>query len=183
MVPARKRISAVEWSQRPETNRIEELIEGEVFLVPEPTTSHQDAVGNIFFALTEWARRTEAGRVFVAPTGVRLAWDTVVQPDVLFVAAARAEIICDEGIFGAPDLVVEVLSPSTAARDRGDKLRLYERNGVSEYWIADTQARRIERYELADRGLVLARQFLDGEILESVNLPGFALPIAVAFRR
>jgi Uma2 family endonuclease len=120
--------------------------------------------------------------VFVAPISVHLAWDSVVEPDVVFVAAARTELIRPEGIFGAPDLVVEVLSPSTAARDRGVKMRLYERNGVGEYWIADAQARRIERWGLTDTGLVLAHQFGMGETVESPALPGFALAVADAFR-
>ena len=71
--PASQRISAVEWSQYPETNRIEELIEGEIFVSPPPTIRHQNAVGNIFAALRAWARKSGAGRVFIAPVAVHLA--------------------------------------------------------------------------------------------------------------
>ena len=104
-------------------------------------------------------------------------------PVPAIVAAARAEIVRLEAVLGAPDLVVEVLSPSTTGRDRREKMRLYERHGVGDYWIVDTQARRIERYEFGDRGLVLAREFSDGDTVESPAHSGFALTIAEAFRQ
>src|SRR5262245_32599884 len=123
MSRARRRMSGLEWDRLPETNRIQELVEGEVIVTPPATVGHQDAVLSIASALRDWARRTGAGRVFVAPLGVRLAWDTVLEPDVFFVAAARAELIQPGLVVGAPDLAVEVLSPSTAARDRGQKMK------------------------------------------------------------
>lgn len=181
MLPATKRVSVLEFERRPETNRIEELIEGEICLAPEPTLDHQDVVLNIATALREWARRTHAGRVFVAPTGVRLAWDTLLEPDVLFVSAARADLLRPEAVFGAPDLVVEVLSPGSIRNDRIRKFRLYAQHGVAEYWIADPVAKTVERYDLGPEGYVLAATLSGEDTVTSPQLPGFALSIPATF--
>jgi Uma2 family endonuclease len=173
-------MSALEFSELPETNKIVELIEGEVVVSPSATSQHQGVVGNIFEALSRWAKATGAGKVFVAALDVHLAWDTVLQPDVLFIATARLGILRGK-VHGAPDLVVEVLSPGTAAYDRGDKMRLYERHGVPEYWIADADARRVERYEAGPKGFRLAHMFAEGEVLVSALLPGFEVQVKDIF--
>ncbi|MBM4199717.1 MAG: Uma2 family endonuclease [Gammaproteobacteria bacterium] len=131
-----------------------ELIDGQAYLMaPAPTLDHQDVAGEIYFQL----RRALSGkpcRAFIAPVDVRLPKgdeaderiDTVVQPDVL--------VVCDEakldrrGVRGAPDLVVEVLSPSTASHDQSLKRGVYERAGVREYWLVHPTDRMITVYRL-----------------------------------
>jgi Uma2 family endonuclease len=95
-------------------------------------------------------RKHALGEVFVSPFDVLFAEGDYLEPDILFVRKARAELVTDRGVEGAPDLVVEVLSPSTAARDHGIKLERYRLYAVPEYWIIDPEAESIEVWKLAE---------------------------------
>lgn len=119
-----------------------ELIYGRFYVSPSPSVLHQIMVLLLAEKLRRIARKARAW-VFVAPLDVNLFEHSVAQPDVLYVSAANRRII-EERIEGTPDLVVEVLSPGTARRDRGEKLRLYAEAGVREYWIVDAAERQIE---------------------------------------
>jgi Uma2 family endonuclease len=134
-----------------------ELIDGEAYLMapPAPTVSHQNVAGEIYFQI----RRALEGKpcqALIAPVDVRLpkaneadeAIDTVVQPDVLVVCDQSK--ISERGVRGAPDWVVEVLSPSTAGHDQGEKRRVYERAGVREYWLVHPIDRVLIIYRLLD---------------------------------
>jgi Uma2 family endonuclease len=125
-----------------------ELLYGRLLVTPAPTFRHQEVVGALHALLLAHARRT-GGRTAPAPVDVVLAPHSVVQPDLVFVGPGRAEIVRDR-VEGAPDLVVEVLSPASARRDRGEKLRLYADAGVAEYWIVDPAARTFELLESRD---------------------------------
>ncbi len=117
-----------------------EILNGELLSIPAPDVLHQRVVRNISVSLWEFVRDHRCGEVFWSPVDVILneAQSTVVQPDVVFVAAARADgLVRRRGIFGAPDLLVEVLSPATGERDRVHKKALYEQAGVAEYWLLD----------------------------------------------
>jgi Uma2 family endonuclease len=105
----------------------------------------------------------------------------VLQPDLLFVRNERKEILKD-WVRGAPDLAVEILSPSTAARDRGIKLKAYARFRVTEYWIVDPEAQTIELYRLAPEGYELTRAFRRDEALASPLLPDFTLLVGSIFQ-
>jgi Uma2 family endonuclease len=112
-----------------------ELIFGWIYEVPSPTYRHQTVSLLIWQRLHEIAKRT-GGAASAAPLDVTLADHSVVQPDVIYVSAARLHVI-EERIEGAPDLLVEVLSPGTERRDRSEKLRIYAESGVREYWLVD----------------------------------------------
>ncbi len=118
-----------------------ELIRGRFYLSPSPIVLHQLIVGYLHRLFLDAADRT-GGTAIVAPMDVHLADHSVVQPDVIYVSPERGEIVQD-WMEGAPDLLVEVLSPSTASRDRVHKLDLYATAGVREYWIVDPRQRRI----------------------------------------
>ena len=120
-----------------------ELIEGELLMSPSPKQRHQVVIGNLYVALRGFVEARGLGRVFVAPFDVHLPSGDVVQPDVIFVAAANADIVRD-WIFGAPDLLVEAVSPESAPRDRIVKRELYARNGVRDYWMIDLEGRSVE---------------------------------------
>jgi len=124
------------WHTPDDGNRWE-IIGGEVFVTPAPFVPHQQVVFNLASLLRAHARTHRLGQVLIAPVAVVLERPSGVQPDVMFVSRARRGIIQEKGIFGAPDLIVEVTSPSTAARDRGMKLDLYARVGVRCYWLVD----------------------------------------------
>ena len=113
--------------------------------------------------------------VFHAPTDVVFSNTDTVQPDIVFVSAEREYIITERNIRGAPDLVVEILSPSTANRDRTFKRTLYERHGVNEYWMVDTDAKNVTVLLLGENGYELAGIYGEGQTLTSPNLPGFSL--------
>ena len=115
-----------------------EFIGGRLYMTPAPVTRHQRVSKRLQLALVRLLEETGHGEVFYAPCLVEFPGTSDrVQPDLLFVSNERQGIITEKLMLGAPDLVVEILSPSTAHRDRGIKLDLYARCGVREYWIAD----------------------------------------------
>jgi Uma2 family endonuclease len=125
-----------------------ELHEGEISMTAAPRPRHQQVVGNLYLILTEHVRRLGLGEVYLSPIDVILADVTVVDPDLVYLDAARLDRVSERGIEGAPTLAIEVLSPTTAAADRGAKLQLSAKYGVPHYWIVDPDARLIETYRL-----------------------------------
>src|SRR3970040_2327208 len=162
-----------------------ELMDGELCMVPAPTTIHQNISQNIEFLLVQHVRATRCGRVLDAPVDVVLGEGSrrdVVQPDIVFVSRERTAIVTPAEIVGAPDLVVEILSPGTEDRDRGYKRTLYERSGVREYWIVNPDEASIEGYRLSPTGLEAPRRYVGGNLLASAAGPDFRLPVVEAFR-
>lgn len=122
------------------------------------------------------------GQVVYAPCDVILSGENVVQPDVLFVARQRLSIINQAGgVHGAPDLVVEILSPATASRDQVFKRKLYGKYGVREYWVADPASSTIEVLALGASGLDTTRVFPTGAVVVSPLLPDLVLPVDEVF--
>ena len=163
----------------PEGDR-RELIEGDFFITPVPNIRHQAISRNLGLRLWELVRSHGLGQVFLAPTDVVLSPESVVQPDILFVSNERRGIITEANVSGAPDLVVEILSPSTAERDRELKRTLYARYGVREYWIVDPEDSSVEVMALEEAGFVSARRYTSGQV-ESPLLPGLAIPLGEIF--
>ena len=126
-----------------------ELHEGEIYMTAAPRPRHQQVVANLHLILAAHVRRLGLGEVFLSPIDVILADVTVVEPDLVYLEAARLGRVSDRGIEGPPTLAIEVLSPTTAAADRGVKLQLSAKYGVPHYWIVDPDARIIETYRLA----------------------------------
>lgn len=143
-----------------------QLIQGELVMAPAPLPDHQDIVGNIFANLREFARTHSLGKVFVAPIDVYLSSGNTPQPDVIFIKRERLHIIGDTKIEGAPDIVIEVLSPGTAYYDLKKKKRLYEASGVPEYWIVDPLDKSVEVFTLENDAYTLLCR---AEILQSVQ--------------
>lgn len=148
-MPTRALLTYSDYAALPDDGRRFELHHGELSVTPAPGTRHQRAIVFLITLLNEHVRSRGLGEVFVAPTDCILSDVTVVQPDVFYIAADRLTIISERGIEGAPTLVVEVLSPSTAHLDRGRKMKLYAEHGVPYYWIVDPESRSIEAYALA----------------------------------
>ena len=164
----------------PDEPRVE-LVYGDFYLMTSPVVRHQVVLFALARALQDLTRPA-GGRVLMAPMDVRLADHSVVQPDLLLVMPERRSIIQDR-IEGAPDLLVEVLSPSTARMDRGAKLRLYAESDVREYWLVDPEARSIE-FLVQREGRWLVALAEDGryasEIIEGLTLDLEALWASVA---
>jgi Uma2 family endonuclease len=135
----------------PEDGNRYEAIGGELFVTPPPRVPHQQIALNLVDALLPLLQHPGYGKLLFAPVGVEFP-DTRegVQPDILFVSSERLEIVGEDWLRGAPDLVIEILSPSTAARDRIIKRKLYRRHGVAEYWIVDPVSRTVEAWSFAE---------------------------------
>jgi Uma2 family endonuclease len=129
----------LERAREATTDRVE-LIKGELFVTPAPSLGHQDVVGNLYVLLREAIFAPGHGRVYLAPADVRLAADTIVQPDLVVVLADRNRILTPPRIEGVPSLVIEILSPSTTAYDQATKRNLYAEHAVPEYWLVDPEA-------------------------------------------
>ena len=129
-----------DYRSAPDDKRYE-LLDGDLVVVPAPREIHQRVLMNLSIpAMGQSIKLTGSGHIYAAPFDVVLSDTDVVQPDLLFVSNERAHIITDENVQGAPDLVVEILSPSTAERDKTFKRSLYAKHGVKEYWLVDTDA-------------------------------------------
>lgn len=137
-VPTKTRISAAAYYQLPEYSQHDliQLIDGEVITGVPPIPRHQAVVGEILYVLITCAR-LRGGQAFTAPVEVYLDEHNIFEPDVLYLLPDSTCVVEEKRLNGAPDLVVEVLSPSTARIDRQQKYQAYEKNGVREYWIAD----------------------------------------------
>src|SRR5256885_6170634 len=132
-----------------------EIIDGNLLMAPEPDTWHQSWVGALFIILDRHVRSQYLGKVFLSPVDVVLNSENSVQPDLVFISTANLSIVQRRGIFGTPDLLVEMVSVFSMRRDRYDKKELYARFGVKEYWIGDPANKTLEiltlkagRYEL-----------------------------------
>lgn len=135
-----------EFLNRPDTNQPMEYEDGEVITLPMPTPKHQRILRRLTRMIED---RIPSGEVFFAPLDVRLG-GRVYQPDLLWVKTDGQAKVTDRIIEGAPDLVVEIVSPTSGKRDRRDKFGTYEQHGVSEYWIVEPEAELIEIYMLAE---------------------------------
>ncbi|MCM2270605.1 MAG: Uma2 family endonuclease [Thermoanaerobaculia bacterium] len=155
-----------------------ELLYGRLRVTPAPNVRHQDVVLELAVRLRTHARRVGA-RVIVSPVDVELAPHSVVQPDLVYVGAERAAIV-KEHVEGAPDLVVEVLSPGSARRDLGEKLRLYAEAGVAEYWIVDPAVRTFEF--LLRRDGAFSLRLPEAGVYRASAIVGFELDVEAFWR-
>jgi Uma2 family endonuclease len=178
--PASLRFTYEDYLLLPEDRRYE-IIDGDLFMTPAPGTPHQRLIGRLYSYLDDHVRSRKLGEVLMAPCDVVLSPTDVVQPDLLFVTAGRSAIVGEKFISAAPDLVVEVLSPSTEDRDRTVKTKLYARFGVRELWIADPETKRIEVLTNSGDGFRQEAVFGLGTVLRSTLLPGLEIPIAEVF--
>ena len=170
-----------DYRTTPEDKRYE-LLDGDLLATPTPNLKHQEVQFELGIQLGRFVKERALGEFFFAPCDVVLSDHDVVQPDLLFVSRERAHLLSGgDAVRGAPDLVVEILSPATAGRDRGYKHALYARHGVAEYWLVDPADETIAIHRLRDGALVVAHTFGRGQTLRSPLLAGFALDVDSVF--
>ena len=174
------RFTLEDYRALPEGSRVQ-LVGGELLVSPSPTRRHQLILIRLASALHAFVEARGLGQVLAAPMDVVLSDHDVPQPDIVFVSTARSAALVPEGVRGAPDLCVEILSPRSAAFDRGPKRKLYALHGVIEYWIVDGDANRIELYRLQEDPAAPRRTFEAAEKLETPILPGFEIDLAALF--
>ena len=165
----------------PEDGKQYELFDGELVMTPSPSSRHQGIVGKLHVLLFADLEQTASGKVFVAPLDTIFDQYTVLQPDILYVSRNRVPQIVKERIEGAPDLVVEVLSPSTFYKDLRRKMAVYAQFGVQEYWIVDPETQTLELYSRQNDELRLLQKVSAQEILQSPLLPGFRVSVGSIF--
>lgn len=168
----------------PDDGRRHELIDGEHYMTPAPSTAHQRLVVRFSIALGTFLDRRKGGQLFVAPTDVVLSDLDVVQPDLVFVSAVRTSIITEKNIQGAPDLLIEILSETTRKTDEIIKRKLYERYGVGEYWIVDPELETVKVYRMTPDGYSRAAELSReaGDAIRTPLLSELSIPLIDLFR-
>ena len=161
----------------PDDGKRYEVVDGVMYVSPPPVPDHQYAVTWLVVLVATHVRTHDLGVVYTAPIGVVLNVSIAVQPDLVYVSRERAHLISERGIEGAPDLVVEVPSPSTRGRDRNAKLRAYANGGVPHYWIADPRARTLDPLRLGPTGYTSLGVLHPGDLFEPELFPGLKIPI------
>ena len=160
-----------------------EIIHGRLIIVPAPRPIHQLIIGELLTALTLFLRQHPLGKIFSAPIDA-LVPDKAepVQPDLVFVAAERMDIVTQRAIEGTPDLTIEVLSLSNWLDDRRTKFALYAEMGVREYWIVDPEAETVEVYRWQEGAFALHGRFVPGDVASSALLEGFSVEVDAVLR-
>ena len=176
-----KKFTYRDYLELPEDGKRYEVINGELIMTPAPLTIHQQISLAISARLFNFVNETNCGIVFSAPLDIVLNEINVLQPDILFVSNERKDIITEKNISGAPDLVIEILSPSTAYYDLFDKKELYERFGVKEYWIVDPMRKWIEVYNLKNKKFRQTQKLSQKGVLHSAVLKNFELNLQEIF--
>ncbi len=161
----------------PEDGKRYEIFEGELIVSTSPGEKHQRIVINLVGIFLPYVKSQNPGRIYTAPFDVYFDDETVVEPDIIFISKDRNVIIEEKRINGAPDLIVEILSSGTEARDRGFKFRRYEKEGVKEYWIVDPENRTIEIYTLKKSRYELVKKFEGADIVISPLFKGLEFNI------
>ena len=158
-----------------------ELIDGELYMAPAPTWEHQESIVNLASMLRDFVRANELGRVVTSPVDVYLSDEDVFQPDIVFVSIERLHIVQSSGVHGAPDLVIEMLSPSTEQRDLTIKRERYAMFDVKEYWLAAPIAKTITVLRLQNGSFEHIGVFTEGMTLETPLLPGLRMDVSEVF--
>jgi Uma2 family endonuclease len=164
--------------QMPDDGKRYEIIGGELFVSPSPVPKHQELSQRLMLLIGMHVRERNLGKLYAAPLDVRLGEHDIVEPDLLFISTDRLGIIGATTINGAPDLLIEVLSPSTRARDESLKADLYARTGVREYWLVDPEARTLAMHALDDGRWV---RIGPSDRPESRVLPGLTVDVTTLF--
>ncbi len=165
----------------PNDGRRYQIVEGDVSATPAPASSHQRISANLEMIIRQHVKKNRLGAVYDAPIDVILDDHNILQPDILFVRKDRLGIVNERGVEAGPDLVVEILSPSTRRLDRTDKMRIYARHGVAEYWLVDPQARTLEVFALVEGVYLLRAALTEPEVHRSDLLGGLEIPLSEVF--
>ena len=185
MKPAGVKLTYDDFLLFPDDGMRHELIDGEHYVTPSPNTKHQTVSMTLSVLIGGWLEANPIGRLYHAPFDVVFSRFDVVEPDVLYLSNERAaEVLTTQHVSGTPDLVVEIGSPGTRARDETLKRALYERSGVTEYWFVDPEIDVVRIYRRSGerfvRPMELSREAND--VLTTPLLPGLELPLARLFR-
>lgn len=177
------RLTYEDLLQTPDDGLRHEILDGEHFVSAAPNVRHQVVLANLYRALDAFVRARGLGWVLFAPLDVLLSEHDVVEPDLLFVSAQRSGLLAVANVQGAPDLLIEVLSPSGRKRDEVIKRDRYEKTGVGEYWLVDPEAETVKVFRLEGEryGRPQLLSLHQGDSLTTPLLPGLVIPLATVF--
>ena len=170
-----------DYLELPDDRNRYEILEGELVMTPSPITVHQRVSRKIEAQLDHFVEENKLGEVFYAPCDTILSEDNIVQPDLLFISNDNKKVITEKNIQGAPDLLIEILSPNTAYHDLIEKKGIYQNFGVKEYWIVDPKRRWIEVYVLQEGKYHLFQRVEKSGTVQSKILEGLEIPLARIF--
>jgi Uma2 family endonuclease len=174
-------LTVQDYYEMPEGGPHCQLIDGDIHMMPPPNRYHQSISVNIVAIIILFLRKKRIGRVFYAPIAVILSEVNAYEPDVVFVSNERKNILTDRGIEGAPDFVVEILSPGTARFDKGPKRTIYARTGVQEYWLVDPKKLEVHVFRLQEDSETAAAIYREGDKFTSPIFPGLTFDTAEIF--
>jgi len=175
-------ITADDYKILPESGPRYQLIEGALELAPAPNSAHQQISGNLFLIIGNWTKSAgHGGKVIAAPLDVYLDKFNVYQPDIVYLSPDNLGILTTIGIEGAPDLVIEILSPSTRVLDLGPKKKNFARYKVKEFWAVDPAAETIEVFDLCTEPDSPVRSLARADQLESAIFPGLVIDLEEVF--
>lgn len=166
----------------PDRNRYE-IVDGELIVTAAPVPLHQRIVLKLGSKLLDYVEKHLLGEVYVAPLDIVFARSTVLEPDLLFISRDRLHIVGEKYLTGPPDLVVEVLSESTARLDRDIKPKQFALHGVREFWLIDPEEKTIEIFRLREGAYELAANLAYRDKLESPLFPGLSLSVSSLWER
>ena len=168
-----------DYRHLPDNGMRYEVIRGDLHMSPAPRPIHQEIILNLALLMHQFVKANKLGKIYSAPIDLILPDLTnPVQPDLLLISQERLEMVKENFIEGVPELIVEVLSPGSADRDRRLKFQVYAQAGVKEYWLIDPDARTTEVYVLRGEAYALAQIFEVGQTIRSEVLAEFTAPVA-----
>ena len=170
-----------DYLELPWDGKTYQVIKGELYVTPAPTTYHQKISINLASSIWNYIKKTDWGEIYYAPTDIIFSSTDVVQPDIVGISKDRMAIIKEEGIFGAPDLIIEILSPSTHAIDAKTKKALYERHGVFEYLLVYPEEKKVESFLLRKGKYTDPKTYLKDEQIDIASIPGLILHLKEVF--
>ena len=179
--PSQAKLTYADYVALPDDGRRHEILGGAHYVTPSPVVRHQRIAVNLTVALRRHLDAHPGGEVLHAPCDVILSDTDIVVPDLIYVSGERSDIVTAKNLQGAPDLVIEILSPGTAARDRRLKRDLYERCGVREYWLVDPKADTVEVYRRHDEAFASPEAYRGNAAVTTPLLPGLELPLTSIF--
>jgi Uma2 family endonuclease len=168
----------------PDDGKRHELIDGEHYVTPSPTTRHQRISGRLYLMIASWLETHPIGQLFYAPLDIVFTQFDVVEPDLLYMSNERASgILTDKHVTGPPEILIEIASRGTRKRDESIKKRLYERSGVEEYWVVDPEVDVVRVYTRAAGGYRRPRELSAeaDDVLTTALLPGLEMRLTRIF--
>ena len=173
--------TVADYMSLPEHGPRYQLVDGELHMAPAPNRHHQFISGELEYALREYLKANPVGAVYDAPFDVQLTEATVVQPDISYFSKQRFSYLTEHGAEGAPDLVIEILSPKTAQLDLSVKREIYARTGVQELWIVEPETRLVKVYRLPSNAQTPVETLSADQSLTTPLLPGLSIDLSNVF--